>query len=161
METKLKIVVADDIKVIAENMQSVIAKNSRVEKVLTAFDGEDEVIKIMNLKPDIVFTDMQMPKKTGLEVIEEIQGNLSIMKKPKFILVTADRDSSLIVKARELGFDIVYKPISAESINEYINNFEENRIENENIERKGKEKIEQTRNELKKEGFFKRLLNIK
>ena len=101
METKLKIVVADDVKVIAENMQSVIAKNPRVEKVLTAFDGEDEVIKIMNLKPDIVFTDMQMPKKTGLEVIEEIQGNLSIMKKPKFILVTADRDSSLIVKARE------------------------------------------------------------
>ena len=102
-----------NVKVIAENMQSVIAKNPRVEKVLTAFDGEDEVIKIMNLKPDIVFTDMQMPKKTGLEVIEEIQGNLSIMKKPKFILVTADRDSSLIVKARELGFDIVYKPISA------------------------------------------------
>ena len=146
-------------KVIAENMQSVIAKNPRVEKVLTAFDGEDEVIKIMNLKPDIVFTDMQMPKKTGLEVIEEIQGNLSIMKKPKFILVTADRDSSLIVKARELGFDIVYKPISAESINEYINNFEENRFENESIERK--EKIEQTRKELKRKGFFKRLLNIK
>ena len=100
-----------------------------------------------------------MPKKTGLEVIEEIQGNLSIMKKPKFILVTADRDSSLIVKARELGFDIVYKPISAESINEYINNFEENRFENESIERK--EKIEQTRKELKRKGFFKRLLNIK
>jgi len=135
METKLKIVVADDVKVIAENMQSVIAKNPRVEKVLTAFDGEDEVIKIMNLKPDIVFTDMQMPKKTGLEVIEEIQGNLSIMKKPKFILVTADRDSSLIVKARELGF------------------------ENPSIERK--EKIEQTRKELKRKGFFKRLLNIK
>ena len=161
METKLKIVVADDVKVIAENMQSVIAKNPRVEKVLTAFDGEDEVIKIMNLKPDIVFTDMQMPKKTGLEVIEEIKGNLSIMKKPQFILVTADRDSLLIVKARELWFDIVYKTISSESINEYINNFEENKIKNENIERKEKEKIEQTRNGLKKEGFFKRLLNIK
>lgn len=36
METKLKIVVADDVKVIAENMQSVIAKNPRVEK---SFDG--------------------------------------------------------------------------------------------------------------------------
>lgn len=141
METKLKIVVADDIKVIAENMQSVIAKNPRVEKVLTAFDGEDEVIKIMNLKPDIVFTDMQMPKKTGLEVIEEIKGNLSIMKKPQFILVTADRDSSLIVKARELGFDIVYKPISAESINEYINNFEKIELKMKTLKEKEKRKL--------------------
>ena len=158
---KIRIVIADDMHILVKNMKEIIEKNPRVEMIETAYDGQDAEIKIMRINADLVFTDMQMPKKTGLEVIEEIKGNLSIMKKPQFILVTADRDSSLIIKARELGFDIVYKPISAESINEYINNFEENRIENENIERKGKEKIEQTRNELKKEGFFKRLLNIK
>lgn len=159
MERKLKVLVADDIEILAKNMSSIISKNERVENVKYVLNGEEEINEILSFQPDIVFTDMQMPKKTGLEVIEEIQGNLSIMKKPKFILVTADRDSSLIVKARELGFDIVYKPISAESINEYINNFEENRFENESIERK--EKIEQTRKELKRKGFFKRLLNIK
>ena len=59
---KLKVVVADDMEVIAKNMQSIIAGNSKVEKVWTAFDGEEEIIQIMKLEPDIVFTDNQMPK---------------------------------------------------------------------------------------------------
>ena len=88
---KLKVVVADDMEVIAKNMQSIIAGNSKVEKVWTAFDGEEEIIQIMKLEPDIVFTDNQMPKRTGLEVIEAIKEYPCIRKQPKFILVTADR----------------------------------------------------------------------
>lgn len=77
----------------------------------------------MSFQPDIVFTDMQMPKKTGLEVIIEIMLDTSIEKKPQFILVTADRDSSYFTKASELGFTLEFKPISAKKIDEYINNF--------------------------------------
>ena len=49
--------------------------------------------------------------------------NTSIKEKPQFILVTADRDSSYFTKASELGFFLDFKPISAERVNEYINNF--------------------------------------
>ena len=123
LKSKIKVLVADDMKIIVRNMKSVIEKNPKVERVDSAFNGEDEINAILNLRPDIVFTDMQMPKKTGLEVIEEIMTNNSIEKKPQFILVTADRDSSLIIRSSELGFYIEYKPISAERINEYIDNF--------------------------------------
>ncbi len=123
MERKIKVVVADDMEIIVRNMKSVIEENPNVEKIESVFNGEDEINAILNLKPDIVFTDMQMPKKTGLEVIEEVMTNTSIEKKPQFILVTADRDSSLVIKSRDLGFYIEYKPINASRINEYINNF--------------------------------------
>ena len=123
MEKKLKVLVADDIEILARNMSSIISENERVENVKYVLNGEDEINQILSFQPDIVFTDMQMPKKTGLEVIEEIKSNNSIEKKPQFILVTADRDSSLIIRSRELGFYIEYKPISAERINEYIDNF--------------------------------------
>lgn len=123
MERKLKVLVADDIEILAKNMSSIISKNERVENVKYVLNGEEEINEILSFQPDIVFTDMQMPKKTGLEVIEEIMTNNSIEKKPQFILVTADRDSSLIIRSSELGFYIEYKPISAERINEYIDNF--------------------------------------
>lgn len=154
MQKKIKVVVADDMKSIADNMQSIIAGNDRVEKVWTAYDGEDEIIQIMNLQPDLVFTDMQMPKRTGIDVIEAIRCYPSVRKKPKFILVTADRDSSIVIKARELGFDIEYKPISVQRINEIINDFEPVQIDEEEEERKWRQEVEKVRKELKKEGFF-------
>lgn len=156
MQKKIKVVVADDMKSIADNMQSIIAGNDRVEKVWTAYDGEDEIIQIMNLQPDLVFTDMQMPKRTGIDVIEAIRCYPSVRKKPKFILVTADRDSSIVIKARELGFDIEYKPISVQRINEIINDFEPVQIDEEEEERKWRQEVEKVRKELKKEGFFKK-----
>lgn len=161
MENKLKIVVADDMKSIADNMQSIIAGNERVEKVWVAYDGEEEIIRIMNLEPDLVFTDMQMPKRTGIDVIEAIKCYPSVRKKPKFVLVTADRDSNIVIKARELGFDIEYKPISAQRINEIINDFEPEKIDEEEEERKWKQEIEEVRKELKKEGFLKRIFKNK
>ena len=145
LKSKIKVLVADDMEIIVRNMKSVIQKNPKVERVDSAFNGEDEINAILNLRPDIVFTDMQMPKKTGLEVISEVKINTSVEKKPEFILVTADRDSSYFTKASELGFSLEYKPISAERINEYINNF--------GIEPQ-KEFIEF---KVKKRGFFSRI----
>lgn len=156
MEKKIKVVIADDMEIIVRNMKSVIERNSKVEKVECVYNGEDELNAILNLKPDIVFTDMQMPKRTGLEVIEEIMTNTNIEKKPQFILVTADRDSSLIIKSRELGFYIEYKPINEVRINEYINNFEFIRIDNEKKEMNIQNE-EKAKKESKNGGFLKKL----
>lgn len=161
METKIKVVVADDMKVIADNMQSIIAGNERVEKVWKAYDGEEEIMQIMRLEPDLVFTDMQMPKRTGIEVIEAIRDYPCVRKMPKFVLVTGDRDSSLVVKARELGFDIEYKPISYKRINEIINDFEPIIIDEKEEERKRQAENEEIRKELRKEGFFRRIFKSK
>lgn len=122
MKEKIKVVVADDVQVIAENMKLIIDKNPNVEKTLVAFNGEEEIKKILEAEPDIVFTDFQMPNKNGIDVIDTILNNENIKKKPQFILVTADRDISIVNKAREMHFDIEYKPISENRINEYINN---------------------------------------
>ena len=122
MKEKIKVVVADDVQVIAENMKLIIDKNPNVEKTLVAFNGEEEIKKILEAEPDIVFTDFKMPNKNGIDVIDTILNNENIKKKPQFILVTADRDISIVNKAREMHFYIEYKPISENRINEYINN---------------------------------------
>jgi len=161
MEEKIKVLVADDNEAIAKNMQKIIEKHPRVEKVCTAFDGEDAVIQIMNLEPDLVFTDMQMPKRTGVDVIETIKYYPCVRKKPRYVLVTADRDSELFVKARELEFDLEFKPISAEKINRYIDEFVPIEIDYEEEDRKWREDVEEVRKELRREGFLKKIFKKK
>lgn len=122
MDKKIKILVVDDDERTLMNMSSIIAGNENVEKVRTANNGREALCKVMDFQPNIIFTDMRMPVMTGIELIEEIK-KANLNNKPKIILVTSDRSPNLVVKARELKFDVVYKPISGERINEYINDY--------------------------------------
>lgn len=156
MDEKIKVVVADDIKILAIRMQSIISGHPKVEKVWTAFDGEEEIIQIMKLEPDLVFTDMQMPKRTGVDVIEAIRCYPSVRKKPKFVVITGDRDASLIQKSRELGFDIEYKPISDERIIQYLDEANPIEIDEEEENRRFQEDLKIMREELRKWRFSKK-----
>lgn len=124
MKRKIKVVIADDIEVIAKQLKSIVIESEKVEKVSIALDGEEEMTQIINLEPDIVLTDMKMPKRTGLEVIETVHCNQCVSKIPKFVLITGDRDYKLIEESRKLGFDIEYKPIDPERIKQIIDDFE-------------------------------------
>lgn len=149
MKEKLKILVVDDVEVIAKNMQSIIATNENVEKVYTAQDGEDAFMQILNYQPDIVFTDNQMPKRTGIELIKYVKDFPNLEKKPQFILITGDSGPELINAAREFEFYVEFKPIDNNKLHYYINNFDST-IETESTT---KEKT------YKKKSLFKKLLN--
>ena len=83
--------------------------------------------------------------------------NTSIEKKPQFILVTADRDSSLVIKSRELGFYIEYKPINASRINEYINNFADSEKDDEEKQKEFETRRKEPKREIFLIKFFKSL----
>lgn len=48
MERKLKVLVADDIEILAKNMSSIISKNERVENVKYVLNGEEEINEILS-----------------------------------------------------------------------------------------------------------------
>ena len=122
MQSKLKILVADDLEIIRQTIADIVEKNENVAIARMAKDGKEELELILSYNPDIVFTDMRMPEMTGMEVIEKIN-QIELKRKLQFILVTADADLRLSSKARELNFSIENKPINADRINEYLNNF--------------------------------------
>lgn len=107
----------------------------------------------MNNSPDIIFTDNQMPKKTGIELIEELK-YYTFEQKPKIVLVTGDSDPSIYQKARELNFEVVHKPISDDIINMIIKEVVDGQV-TDYIE---KNKVE-TKTACKKKGFFSKLFN--
>lgn len=136
---KIRILIADDMPIIAEGIKKSLLKNDKVQVIGIANDGQEEYEMIGKLQPDLVFTDNQMPKMNGIEVIEMIYDS-KIPNKPKFILVTADRDMELYNRAYKNGTILVInKPIDErriyDAIDEYI------AVINDEMNEKVKEKI--------------------
>ena len=55
-------------------------------QVQTANDGEAALEVLKNIRPDVIFTDMQMPKLTGPELIEALKANSETADIPVVIL---------------------------------------------------------------------------
>lgn len=118
---KIRVLVADDNKNIAEIIQREILKNEKYEVIGIANDGQEEYDMIFTLCPEIVFTDNQMPKMNGLEVIEKINKS-DLVCKPKFVLVTSDSNKILYNQCAELDIiSVIPKPISYDRISEILN----------------------------------------
>jgi two-component system chemotaxis response regulator CheB len=82
----------------------------------TARDGADALVKIRQLRPDIVTLDIQMPGIDGLTALGTI---MTEMPRPVVMLSAAgsDSDNSLAIRALELGaVEFVRKPSGPVSI---------------------------------------------
>ncbi|WP_374055706.1 response regulator [Rossellomorea sp. FM04394] len=85
-----------------------------ITEIFEAANGVEALGIIKKEEPEIIFTDIKMPKMTGMELIEEINHQLSF--KGKIILVTGYDDYTFMRKAIQLNsFDYLLKPIEEEA----------------------------------------------
>ena len=110
---KIKVIIADDIQAIVESNKRIVASFDNVEVIGTAYNGQDEYDMIINLQPDLVITDNQMPIMNGIDVIKNIV-NSNISKKPSFVLVTGDT-GGMFRQAYDLGVFRVISKMSSQS----------------------------------------------
>lgn len=105
----IRALVVDDEPLARQRVEDLLAHEPGVAIVGTAADGDDAVEKIRALRPDLVFLDVQMPRKTGLDVVREI-GPESM---PVTIFVTAYDQFAL--KAFDVAaVDYLVKPFDDE-----------------------------------------------
>jgi CheY-like chemotaxis protein len=71
-------------------------------RVTTAADGAEGIATAKALLPDIIFLDVQMPKKDGFEVLMELRADPSTVHIPVIILSNYDQ-SELIKRGLALG----------------------------------------------------------
>ena len=106
----MKVLVVDDNKEMIAIIQMMIEiKNHRV---ITANDGENGYSAYLQFKPDLVLTDIQMPRKNGFELMTKIRGhNPSVIG----IYMTGDPDRFLPRLKEEQNkhqVDFICKPFS-------------------------------------------------
>lgn len=112
---RIKLCIIDDIRSVVDMIsQKPPWEEHHIEVVGTALDGEDGIRLVKETKPDIVLTDIRMPKKDGLAMTQEI---LVSAPSTKIVILSAYTDFSFTRQAIRLGaFDFVKKPFSIDEI---------------------------------------------
>src|SRR4030043_372970 len=70
---KIRIIIADDHKVVREGTRELLQKESDLQVVGEAGDGEEAVELVKQLKPDVVIMDIAMPRLNGIEATKQIK----------------------------------------------------------------------------------------
>lgn len=105
------------------DMNSYIAEALRTQfRVATAFDGEDGLHKALQLHPDLILTDLMMPKMSGDRMIQELRRHPAMLNVP-IVVLTAKADEAQQVKLLEAGVqEYLSKPFSLEELRARLTN---------------------------------------
>jgi two-component system LytT family response regulator len=109
----MKAIIIDDERLARQELKNLLAVHKEIEVIAECNNAESAKEKIAELNPDVIFLDIQMPGKTGLELIEEV----SVL--PDVVFVTAYDEYA--IKAFEVNaYDYLLKPVSPERLAETI-----------------------------------------
>jgi len=111
---RLRVLVVDDERLIAETVAAIL--NSNGFEAVEAFNGEEALEAARKLQPDIVLTDVLMPKMSGVELGIRIRQELP--KTKIFLFSGQAATSELMRKAQADGynFELFPKPIHPEDL---------------------------------------------
>ncbi|MEA3383066.1 MAG: response regulator [Campylobacterota bacterium] len=88
------------------------------DKFYQAYDGLDGYEKYKTFLPDIVITDLTMPKKNGLEMIVDIK---ELNPEVKIIVLSAHNDDVALLQTIDLGIvEFIKKPVDLDKLTEAI-----------------------------------------
>jgi two-component system LytT family response regulator len=113
MSEKLRTIIVEDEELARNLMKSFLNDNEKIEIIAECENGFEGIKAINEMKPDLVFLDIQMPKITGFELLELLE------HKPQIIFATAYDQYAL--KAFEFNAaDYLLKPYSKDRLFEAV-----------------------------------------
>jgi DNA-binding NarL/FixJ family response regulator len=97
---KIKIFLADDQYLILEGIKAILKHEPEIEIVGTAQDGHSAIAQVLQLQPDLVLIDIEMPKINGIVATKYICEN---MPDTRVIVLTSHKEPSYISEAFQAG----------------------------------------------------------
>ncbi len=153
----MKTLIIDDERLARKELTSILADYPEIEIIGEAVNADDAFEKINQLNPELIFLDIQMPGKTGFELLESLE------RVPKVIFTTAYDQFAL--KAFEFNaLDYLLKPIENERLASAIAKLKEEKTPAVDTEAKQPQKLLPSDQVFVKDGekcWFVRLENIR
>lgn len=109
----LKVILIDDERLARSELKRMLMEFPDVEVIGEAANANEGIEKIETLNPDLIFLDIQMPGKTGFDMLSELE------KTPHVIFVTAYDEYAL--KAFDVNaLDYLMKPVEPKRLADAI-----------------------------------------
>jgi len=125
----IKCIIIDDEQEACDRLERLLIKIPGVEVIAKEKNPETGIKEAIRSFPDIVFIDVEMPGKSGFDVVAEIREKKIF---PTFIFVTG-YDQYAIKAIRNAAFDFLLKPVDIDELKVAIERFR--------VEQKEKQKI--------------------
>src|SRR5579859_432433 len=109
MSNPVRVLVIDDFALMRKMIPQILEKDSDIQVVGTAMDGEFGLKKIEDLKPDVVTLDLEMPRMDGMETLRQIMRR----GRTPVIIVSSHSTEGATATFKALGLgalDFVAKP---------------------------------------------------
>ena len=122
----MRILLVEDSLTQAEKLKHILEKHSYLVSV--AVNGEEALIKLQEVKPMVIISDIVMPKMDGYELCRRLKAD-SKLKEIPLILLTSLSDPKSIIKGLECGADnFLTKPYKEEFLISRIENVLANQV---------------------------------
>ncbi len=117
MENRIKVLIVDDSAVVRKVFREELAREKDIEVIGTAPDPYVARDKIVQLKPDVVTLDIEMPRMDGLTFLKKLMKHYPL---PVIIVSSlTEKGGRLAMEALSLGaLEVISKPSGAYSVGE-------------------------------------------
>jgi DNA-binding NarL/FixJ family response regulator len=98
--TPIRIILADDHTLIREGFKAILGQSNRFIIAAEAQNARELVEQAQTVRPDVILTDLSMPRTNGFEAMEEIR---KFDADVKFIILTMHEEREYILRAIKGG----------------------------------------------------------
>ncbi|MBW4437254.1 MAG: protein kinase [Pleurocapsa minor GSE-CHR-MK-17-07R] len=100
VRASLRIMLADDHTILRKSLASFLSEQEGLMIVGEAGDGDAAITTALDLQPDVLLLDLNMPRRSGMEALPELRRRIPSMK----VLILTGRDEEFyIMQALRLG----------------------------------------------------------
>jgi two-component system chemotaxis response regulator CheY len=118
-DTNMKVLVVDDFATMRRIVKNILVQLG-YKNIVEADDGATAVELLKQEKVDMIISDWNMPKMTGLDLLKHVRAD-DAMKDTPFIMVTAEaQQDNIILAVKAKVSQYIVKPFTAETLGEKI-----------------------------------------
>lgn len=100
---KISVIIVDDNEKVIENIDSALSKDTAIQIIGKAKNGQEAYELIRKSTPDVVILDLIMPKMDGLSLMNKVNEDGAMIKIPFFIITSAISNENVIQDAFGYG----------------------------------------------------------
>jgi two-component system chemotaxis response regulator CheY len=119
LDTNMKILIVDDFSTMRKIIRNILSQLG-FKNIIEADDGTTALEVLSKEKVDLIISDWNMPKMSGLDLLKAVRGNEATKDLP-FIMVTAEAQKENILEAIKYKVSqYIVKPFTPETLKEKL-----------------------------------------